>query len=369
MMEKPVIKAVVIGGSNTIIQKNYLWAAIKSLKEAGVTLDVIENHAVGGTNIFNGLFGLKRSEKLAEADVLIIEYALNDTPTYADDSKNPKGIVTHWSRCYEGVIRYAREVNPNIRIVSIILEAKTKPQARRLNHVYAGIHYLTAYYQLELIDIASPVLHDLGAERAFTNEVYKDGFHYKPIVVMETAKRLVRQLTGDYPRPVPLPDPLDPLHFGNASAVGTKDFNTDLTPFANSRFSVDTIELQNQDLKFTLEKGKLLALFYVDRLSGGVAHFRVNDLHYDSFMRKPSVRSEEYPWLLGMISTEFLHKNLVAEEEDRTYTLTVKPFMKKELKPFRPSSNVAHESGESPTLAFYGLLHTGKMTDLTLKSR
>lgn len=367
-MQKPTIKAVVIGGSNTIIKDNYLFQAMKALKALRVELDVIDNLAVGGTTTLNGLFGLKRSDKLAEADVLIIEYALNDTPTFADDTRI-KGMSTHWARAYEGVIRYARTVNPNIRIISIVLESMTKPEARKFNVVNAGIHYLTNYYNLEIVDVASDFLRFVGLERAATKEFYKDANHYKPPVVFEIAKQLARQLTGDFPAARPLPGPLDPLNFSNAQAIGTEAFATTLTPFSNSRFSVDTIELANQDLTFTLERGKLLALFYVDQMSSGVAHFSVNNEAFAAHMRKPGVRSGTYPWLMGMISTEFLHpRNLIAEEEDRNYTLSVEP-QGPGVKPFRPAANVANLPGESPTLAFYGLLHTGTMRDLQLVPR
>ncbi|ESQ74705.1 SGNH/GDSL hydrolase family protein [Asticcacaulis sp. AC402] len=367
-MQKPTIKAIVIGGSNTIIKDNYLFQTFKALKALRFELDIIENLAVGGTTTFNGLYGLKRSDKLADADVLIIEYALNDTPTFSDDTRI-KGMANHWARAYEGVIRYAREVNPNIRIISIVLESMTKPEARRFNMINAGIHYLTNYYNLEIIDIASDFLRRVGQERAATKEFYKDANHYKPPVVFDIAKKLARQLTGDYPAPRPLPDPLDPMNLSAAQAIGTEVFETELTPFSNSRFTIDTIELANQDLRFTLERGKLLALFYVDQMSSGVGHFSVNGEAFAAYMRKPGVRSGTYPWLMGMISTEFLHpKNLMAEEEDRAYTLSVEP-QGIGVKPFRPAANVANQPTDAPTLAFYGLLHTGKMTHLDLVPR
>ncbi|ESQ93516.1 hypothetical protein ABAC460_00170 [Asticcacaulis sp. AC460] len=369
-MERQHFKTVVIGGSNSVIKTGYLVEAVKNGKNLGLDLDIIEDMAIGGTTILNGLFRLKRSKELANADVLIIEYALNDTPTYAHDMRS-RSFITHWARAYEGVIRYARTVNPNIRIISMILEAKTPLEKRQMNLVYAGVHYLSSYYGTELIDVASAVLRSVGSDRAFTNEFYKDGFHYKPTVFKSTAGMLLSQLMTPPRQPLPLPEPLDPRNFSEVSAWGVEDldsaWNLPLKTYENSKFSFDALMLGEKDLSFTLEDGKLLALIYINDPDTGIVHYQVDDQYYASYMQKPGVRSGAFPFIVGMLSCEFLHpKQLMVPERTRSYRISARDMGEPLAKLYRPKANVFHTSPDNPTLALTGLLYTGTLTDLKL---
>jgi hypothetical protein len=367
-MQPKIFKTVVVGGSNTVMRPGYMSEAIKLGDMAGIEIDIIENLAVGGTTLLNGLYRLINSQHLKDADLLLIEYALNDTPIYADNMHD-RQVVTHWARAYEGLLRLARTVNPNIRIVSIILEARTSVQRRRMNLVNAGVHYLSSYYDLEVVDIAAALPRDVGLERAGGFEFYKDSAHYKPAVFKQIGARLVQQLMSP-PRVIgPLPEPMDPGHFAHAKALNAADMGLPLKRYANSRFEVDTVELEQNELQMTLTGGKLLAVMYVDERSTGVAHFEAGGKPYACYTLKPAIQSGDFPWLLSMFSCEFLYpKALMRPDTVRNYRISTSPMSATAVKPFRPSANLVNELVDKPTFAIAGLLFTGELEKLHIQA-
>jgi hypothetical protein len=367
-MEITHLKTIVVGGSNSVMRPGYIGETLKLAKTAGIELDIIEDFATGATTLFNGLYRLLNSQRLAEADLLILEYALNDTPTYADNLQD-RELITHWCRAYEGILRYARQVNPNIRIVSLILEARTGIDKRRLNLVNAGIHYLSTYYDLDVVDIAAAVVRESGLERAATFEFYKDSAHYKPGPFRQIASRLIHQLMTPA-RPIrPLPDPLDPNHFADAKALNAVNMGQTLTRFSNSRFAVETVELNQGELEITLKGGKLLALIYVNEPRTGTLHLNVDGQTFACYTQKMAVRNEDYPWLLGMFSCEFLHpKTLLKSETSKTYRLSTVPMSDEVVKPYRPSSNIVDIAIDKPRFAVAGLLFTGSLSKMEFRN-
>lgn len=106
------VAAVVIGGSNTVMRSGYLASFSECLRAAGVDLKITANLAIGTTTIQTGLMKLvESSELLASAEVLLIEYTLNDTTVY---SKSLPGFQ-RWLRYMEGVIRLAKVINPELK--------------------------------------------------------------------------------------------------------------------------------------------------------------------------------------------------------------------------------------------------------------
>ncbi|MCE3543790.1 hypothetical protein LXJ56_26800, partial [Escherichia coli] len=72
------LKTVIIGGSNTVMLPGYLPSLLATMARRGIDLDIAADLAVGGTTSAFGLYQLKTYDKLADCDLLLIEYALND---------------------------------------------------------------------------------------------------------------------------------------------------------------------------------------------------------------------------------------------------------------------------------------------------
>ncbi|ESQ73601.1 SGNH/GDSL hydrolase family protein [Asticcacaulis sp. AC402] len=367
------IRAVVIGGSNTVMGLNpekhlgYLWETVKACRKRGWKLLVTEDMSVGGTTIFNGLFQLKNSRELSKADVLIIEYALNDSSTYEKDRK----LFQHWSRAYEGVIRYAREQNPKLQIISVIFESRTARADRRLNLIHAAIHRISEVYATRVADIARKHLETVGADQADNDLYYFDNHHVSNVVIAVAARDLCRELIkvkAKRRKKHKLPEPIDPHHFAHATAAGI-DVITDAPRIdrRNSRFDVQAVELANKRMHFTLVDGKLLGLFYVCEASTGPAFLRCNDALYQVNLMKPGVSSGKFEFLVSSSGCEFLYAPDVNRPDD-TGAYALSPIADGEVtKAVTPRSMMPHLVNPAPTLALYGLLYTGQLMEVRVE--
>lgn len=352
-MDPRHIKTVIIGGSNTVMRPGYVSELVKQAAAGGVNIDIVENLAIGATNIFGGLYQLINSQHLATADLLLIEYALNDTPTYAANAD----MTTHWARAYEGVIRRARLFNPTIRIVSVILENRTQPLKRRMNPINAGVHYLSAYYGTEVVDVAAAVLHSVGPDRAASFEFYKDSAHYKPAAFRQVAGLLLHRLRSDPPPVRPLPAPLDPQHFAQAKTLMEDEISAHSRTFSNSRFSIETAELNGDSFDVNIT-GKILAILYVAEPNTATARIEVNGEAFACHMMKPGVADGSFGWLLGMTSCEFLYpKDLLKPGGRRTYRIAAGRAGSLPEKIHKPAANMVHEPTDQATLSIAGILY------------
>lgn len=370
---KKRIRAVVLGGSNTVMGMNperrlgYIWETFKTCKKRGWKFDIIDDLSVGATTIFNGLFQLKTSSKLKKADVLIIEYALNDTSGHEKDRK----LLQHWARAYEGVIRYALTQNPRLRIISVVMESRTAPAERRLNLIHAAIHRMSDIYRTRVVDVARKLVETVGPEQADSDVYYIDNHHLAQPAVDLTAKDLTRELIKAVQkrrRKRELPQPLDSGHFADATAADVSGLSgASRIHRENSRFVVDAIELAGKKLSFTLFDGKLLGLNYVCELSTGPAFMRCGDLLYQVNVMKPSITSGKFEFLVSASGCEFLYPpDVNRPAETRTYTIS--PVADGEIaKTVTPRSMSLHPVNPSPTLAISGLLYTGRMENLRVE--
>jgi hypothetical protein len=135
------LKTLVIGGSNTVMQPGYLSALLSAMARRGAALDIVADLAVGGTTSAFGLYQLKLHEQeLADCDLLLIEYALNDAFVYGDERRP----FRHWARFYEGIIRFARERNPKLRIATLVFGARNGSFLTSVPAIDAGIAYIAA---------------------------------------------------------------------------------------------------------------------------------------------------------------------------------------------------------------------------------
>ncbi|EGF93147.1 hypothetical protein ABI_15870 [Asticcacaulis biprosthecium C19] len=370
---KKRIRAVVLGGSNTVMGLNpdyrigYLWETFKACKKRGWKLDVIDDLSVGGTTIFNGLFRLKSCSKLKKADVLIVEYALNDTSGHEKDRK----LLQHWARAYEGVIRYALAQNPRLRIISVILESRTAPAERRLSMIHAAIHRLSDVYRTRVIDIGRTLVETVGPEQACSDLYYLDSHHLAAPAVEMTKKALTRELikaVSKRRRKRDLPEPMDPFHFADATAAGLDHLpEGPRIHRGNRRFHADGLELAGKRLVFTLVEGKLLGLNYICELSTGPAFMRCGDLLFHVNVMKPGITAGNFDFLVAASGCDFLYPpDVNRPAETRTYSIS--PVADGEItKTVTPRSMSLHPVNPSPTLAIVGLLYTGRMVDARIE--
>ena len=211
------LTAVAIGGSNTVMRTGYLSALPRCLERYGIRLSLKANLAVGNTTILNGIINLKQNEAaLKGSDVLLIEYTLNDTNAFAGSFE----AVAKWVKGMEGAIRFARTVNPAIKVVPIIFATKTGVHRTTINPLHGGVHYLANYYGLVAVDVNATMTVRFGRDFFDDPGAYADWAHYQRPFLTTVAAEIIAEKVKDHllSRSIPggLPPAVDPDHYGDA---------------------------------------------------------------------------------------------------------------------------------------------------------
>lgn len=361
------MKTLIIGGSNTVMQPGYLSALLSAMARRGAALDIVADLAVGGTTSAFGLYQLKLHEQeLPDCDLLLIEYALNDAFVYGDERRP----FRHWARFYEGIIRFARERNPKLRIATLVFGARNGSFLTSVPAIDAGIAYISQWYGTTCIDVSRLLMQRLGREVVGHPSFYSDQGHYaRPVATTVVANLIADELEPALaapPRPAALPPAIDPEHFANARALdGTwlaKRLGRPVVEYANRRFSVSAVDLGRDRLRFDVDKGMLLALNYVCEPRTPPLDLQADDVMHRAALLKGGVRDGTYKFLVSMLSFEFLYgPTLLDMQQTRTLTLSGGTAAA-EHKLHVPKDSVRHETFPAePALPIAGILFTGNL--------
>jgi len=366
------LRTIVIGGSNTVMQPGYWPSLLARMAQRGLPLDVIADLSVGGTTSGFGLFQLKaNAHHLADADVLIIEYALNDAFVYGDERRP----FRHWARFYEGIIRYARAQNPALRIVTLIFGARGASYVSAVPAIDAGMHYISEWYETSVVNVSRHLMRRFGREVVSDPTFYSDLGHYaRPVattIVADIVADDLERILMITARPRALPLPIDLQHFADAKVLDAKTLieahGVPARHYSNRRFSATTADLGGYSLNLKFEKGRPLALAYVCASDTSALDITTPGGTVEAAMLKGGVRDGFFKFLLSMLSCDFLYPGPALLQEPAAFSCSFKvaqgvPATSRHV----PKDNVAH--GEfDPTadrvMPLLGMLYTG-----TLKS-
>ncbi len=365
------LRTIVIGGSNTVMQPGYWPSLLTSMARRGHALDVVADLSVGGTTSGFGLFQLKSHPGLAEADLLIIEYALNDAFVYGDERRP----FRHWARFYEGIIRHALELNPSLRIVSLVFGARGGTYVSSVPSIDAGMHYISDWYETSVINVSRSLMRRFGREVVTDPAFYSDQGHYaRPIatsIVSDIVADELERVLSLPVRPRALPVAVDPHHFAGASIIDAKTLietcGLPAREYKNRRFAATTADLGGHRLKLQFEKGRPLAFSYVCSPEIGALQVTMGGETVEAAMLKGGVRDGNFKFLLSMLSCEFLYPGPALLQEPASLACTIE-VARGAPRPNRhlPKDNVAHgawDPAAQTALPLLGMLYTG-----TLKS-
>lgn len=368
------LKTVIIGGSNTVMLPGYLPTLLSGMARRGVELDVVADLAVGGTTSALGLYQLKIFDRLQECDLLLIEYAINDSFVYGDERRP----FRHWARFYEGIIRYALERNPDLRIATIVFGARNGSFLNSVPSIDAGINYISQWYGTICADVSRMLMQQYGRDVVTNPAFYSDQGHYaRPVSTTIVANLIADALEPALSRPhrpAALPHAIDPDHFANARALDgvqlCKRLGRAPVEYSNRRFSVSALDLGTDRLRFEVDKGQLLALGYVcdpripplDIAMGGEIH--------RAAMMKSGVRDGTYKFLVSMLSFEFLYgANLLDARGDLSMVLSgAREGVEHKL--HVPKDSIRHDAlPADPVLPVTGILFSGNLKTMTLEKQ
>lgn len=178
------MKIIAIGGSNTLMKGGYISELQSLLPETKII-----NRAIGATNGSMGLYRLMTCDDLSEGDVVIWEYALN----------NSFGIEVNgeaWHlRILEHTILYA--ASKGCTILPVVLAHRNEDRAIRPTPYRAMVHHLCASYGITSIDIPTVVRNHFDVSSLPASD-WRDGSHYAPggRVVKLIASQIVDEISA-----------------------------------------------------------------------------------------------------------------------------------------------------------------------------
>jgi hypothetical protein len=360
------LKTVIIGGSNTVMLPGYLPSLLSTMARRGVELDVTADLSVGGTTSAFGLYQLKIYDQLADCDLLLIEYALNDAFVYGDERRP----FRHWARFYEGIIRFALDRNPNLRIATLVFGARNGSFLNAVPSIDAGINYISQWYNTICVNVSQLLMQHYGRDVVGHPSFYSDQGHYaRPVATTIVANLIADQLEPALQTPyraAALPAAIDPEHFAGARAFDGNQLGKRIgrlpVEYSNRRFSVAAVDLGRDRLRFEVEKGQLLALAYVCEPRIPPLDIRIgNDIHRAALL-KGGVRDGTYKFLVSMLSFEFLYGTSLLEAQPALSLTLAGGTDGVEHKLHVPKDSIRHETFPAePALPIGGLLFTGNL--------
>ncbi|ASV84598.1 GDSL-like Lipase/Acylhydrolase family protein [Ochrobactrum quorumnocens] len=368
------LKTVIIGGSNTVMLPGYLPTLLSTMARRGVELDVVADLAVGGTTSALGLYQLKQFEQLEDCELLLIEYAINDAFVYGDERRP----FRHWARFYEGIIRYALERNPNLRIATLVFGARNGSFLNSVPSIDAGINYISQWYGTISADVSRMLMQQYGRDVVSNPAFYLDQGHYaRPVsttIVANLIADVLEPALSVPHRPKALPFAIDPDHFANARALSGEQLCKRLgrvpIQYSNRRFSISALDLGSDRMRFEVDNGQLLALGYVCDPRIPPLDVAIGEDVHRAAMMKGGVRDGTYKFLVSMLSFEFLYGAKLLEARGNVSLVMSGAEDGTEYKLHVSKDSIHHEAlPEEPVLPITGILFSGNLKTMTLERK
>lgn len=356
------INAILVGGSNSVMRPGYVPELPRCFHPYGIDLRIIANLSVGNTSILTGLIQLKSNiDAIRGADALIIEYTLNDSTFYSGFDGLEK-----WSRAYEAAIRYARKINPKIKVVSIIFSNQKGLHRTGVHPLHAGVHYLAAYYDFVVADVNADFVRRFGSDFFEQPGTYQDSAHYQRPLITNLAAEIVAARAAAYllsdDCPGLLPDKLCDTDYAECGIIRQSQLKgPEVVNFKNYRFDIDAIELVGHNIEIELESGSLIAAQYVSVKDAAKLYINENDKWHSCLTLKPGMVEPTYKFLVSMIDFQFTP----IEGLNRIFFTTSKP-------EGVTISKIAQVGGKEPvrperSLPIASLMHTGKLISIKVE--
>lgn len=263
----------------------------------------LTNLAVGGTSVFTGLARLIKTGAHKAADILLIEYSLND----AEFSK-AAGVFDLWGEAYEGLVRKALTENPRLTIIPVILGRRSGVYRRRICQVCAGVHTISRRYALDAIDI-NEMLQAMYPSAADFEALYADDSHYaRPFTTKLIGETIARHIAGrrgcqpvDKVRPVYEKNLSTAKYLDNFDAVAGGHRKT----YKNSVFNADTTFLPPGSSVSAAITGRVHLVEFVSTPSSRDLVIRLNGDSFRQHTTRKTFAGSNRDFLLGAILPEF----------------------------------------------------------------
>lgn len=267
------LKLCVIGGSNSLMSSGYTPPLVALLERNTGRRVELRNLAIGGTTCQFGLWHTVTKKSHIGADIIIVEYALNDAilARFA--------INQQWAKAYEGLLARLRKDNPTAQILSPLLFTQNNTGRIQLTGIAAGVAMINMRYGVATIDVTQRLAAKVPVNFWNShNDWFRDPSHYNKFLQVMIAEMVADGIIkGDGRAADGHFVPVVPGHFINAqSAVAAGKFaamvppSTEFREFSNSLTSMRAAMLQEGGaLKFKIQ-GTVIAVIVASTRADGV---------------------------------------------------------------------------------------------------
>lgn len=371
--EKP-FNLYVIGGSNATLKNGFIPCMRVNLENRLGRRVVVHNKSVGGTFISCGLWQVARGDAHESADLIVIEYALNDAELASGR------MIDYWGRAFEGTLQRLRSENPTAPILCPVFYAETGTHVNRMSSIAAGVAMIGARYGVHVMDMNDALQSRIPPEFAESAaKLHRDRSHYAPHVHMLIAELLCNQAMEALANPTPARLHVPQVYrrtYAEAKVLG-EDLakyatgETSIQRFHNSQFDETALQLaEGASLSFRIQ-GQILAVMLINTDADGVMEFRFGDQKQNIGLMRRALESETrtFKFLLNSLLPDQYNNGRLFEAFDAPKTVHMRLLPREESKRLsdddirlRPTSRRPEQYDEPHVLNIVDILYVGEIT-------
>lgn len=228
-----------LGGSNTVMRNGYVDALVASLEDRLGPVSRVTNLAAGGNSTVHGLMLAMQQPDLADYDIVVIEYGVNDVKLAKSDG------IDAWKGATEGLVRRLLAARPDVHVVFALFGRRDMHKRYMFRPAESTVE-IAAHYaptqRVTLVDIDHLFRDVLFRDEAEFADLYVDRSHYRRPAIARLVGALIGSgiLGAPARAAAPLPEPLYPWHFAGAKLVDLVGAPETARVFVNSRYTVST---------------------------------------------------------------------------------------------------------------------------------
>lgn len=288
------MKIVVIGGSNSAQKGGYADFVRAQFPDTEMI-----NLSVGGAPSLMGLIRLLMANNLAAGDVVILEYALNDSIYIRSKNYDETEII----KAVEHIIRYCARYKA--RLVPLIFNRFPEEMRGAPSSYRAKLHFLFSHYGLDFLDVSHALRRSMAVP-TLDRTLYQDLNHYvREGAVVRFVADTVRDLITSGKCRI---SAAYPLWVTTLEIPGfLRNFpKTHLEVFKNKLLTVPLFTPEGVIEANPNKEGRIVSICCLASPKGGVVDFMLDGtilpislVHDEPRFRRPLLKAISLPMILG----------------------------------------------------------------------
>lgn len=289
------LKLCVIGGSNSLVHYGYVAPLVTRLENKTGRHVTLRNVSAGGTFSQFGLWQAATKHPHKNADVIIVEYALDDREL------EQREAFSHWRKSYEGLIRRLRKEAPKAQIICPILTHQKDASLEAMAKLALTTIAINSHYGVESVDVQG-VIGSMAPEKFWVpaEEWYKEPSHYsKPYQAILAGLIVDAICSGRGSSDQMDVAPIHADHFEGARSAAEDGLLDLIMPSGAERILFENDKVKETGIKLTSDcgasfalRGEIVALIIMSTVENGVLAYHHGDHStFTSLFRKALVGS------------------------------------------------------------------------------